>query len=63
MAKVDVNGPDAHPMYKWMTKEIPPEEIKWNFGKFLINKEGSVVARYEPNEEPLSIVPDIEKLL
>lgn len=63
MAKIDVNGPDAHPLYKWMTEAMPPDMISWNFGKFLINKDGIVVGRYEPKEEPLSIVPDIEKLL
>jgi glutathione peroxidase len=66
-AKVDVNGDDAAPLYRWLKKEKPgllgSEAIKWNFTKFLIDRKGKVVARYAPNDTPESIAPDIEKLL
>jgi glutathione peroxidase len=67
LAKVDVNGDDAAPLYKWLKKEKPgllgSEAIKWNFTKFLVDRDGKVVARYAPNDTPESIAPDIEKLL
>ncbi|MEO1968068.1 MAG: glutathione peroxidase [Sphingomonadaceae bacterium] len=67
MAKVDVNGGDASPLYDWMKKEAPglmgSKAIKWNFTKFLINREGNVVRRYAPTEKPEAIAKDIEKLL
>jgi len=66
-AKVDVNGDDAAPLYRWLKKEKPgllgSEAIKWNFTKFLVDRDGKVVARYAPNDTPESIAPDIEKLL
>ena len=64
--KINVNGPDASPLFQWLKKEkrgILNSEIKWNFTKFLINREGEVVKRYPPTTEPKSIVKDIEKLL
>ncbi|MNK87383.1 Hydroperoxy fatty acid reductase gpx1 [compost metagenome] len=67
MAKVDVNGSKASPVYQWLKEEAPgllgTEFIKWNFTKFLIGKDGKVIKRYAPNEEPLKIVDDIQKAL
>ena len=67
MAKVDVNGDGAHPLYKWLTKEAPgilgTTAIKWNFTKFLVAKDGSVVKRYAPADAPESMKKDIEAAL
>jgi glutathione peroxidase len=67
MAKIDVNGDKAHPLYKWLTKEAPgilgTTAIKWNFTKFLIGKDGSVIKRYAPADEPASLKKDIEAAL
>ena len=64
---VDVNGDDAAPLYKWLKKEKPgllgTEAIKWNFTKFLVGRNGEVVARYAPNDTPESMQSDIERLL
>jgi glutathione peroxidase len=66
-AKIDVNGPEAHPLWKWMKGEakglLGSEAIKWNFTKFLIDRSGAVVKRYGPNETPASIRADVERLL
>jgi len=66
-AKVDVNGDKATPLYKYLKKEKPglmgSEAIKWNFTKFLVDRNGKVVERYAPNTEPSAIAGDIEKLL
>ena len=66
-AKIDVNGDGAAPLYKYLKKEKPglmgSEAIKWNFTKFLVDRNGKVVERYAPNTEPASIAGDIEKLL
>ena len=67
MAKVDVNGDEASPLFDWMKAEAPglmgSKAIKWNFTKFLIDREGNVVKRYGPADAPKSIAKDIEKLL
>jgi glutathione peroxidase len=67
MAKVDVNGPGASPLFDWMKGEakglMGSTSIKWNFTKFLIDREGNVVKRYGPTDKPESIARDIEKLL
>ena len=67
MAKIDVNGPDASPLYDWMKSEkkgvMGSKSIKWNFTKFLIDREGNVVKRYGPQDTPRMIAKDIEKLL
>lgn len=66
MAKVDVNGSDAHPIYKWMKEQkggVLLDAIKWNFSKFLINREGQVVERYAPTTEPKALADDIEAQL
>ncbi|HSX53915.1 MAG TPA: glutathione peroxidase [Sphingomonas sp.] len=65
--KIDVNGPDAAPLYRWLKKEAPgllgTEGIKWNFTKFLIDRDGKVVDRYAPQTKPGDIAADIEQLL
>ena len=67
MAKVDVNGAGADPLYDWLKKEAPgllgTKSIKWNFTKFLIGRDGKVVRRYAPTDKPESIAKDIEALL
>ena len=67
MQKIDVNGPDASPLYGWMKGEakglLGSTAIKWNFTKFLIDREGNVVRRYAPTDTPDRIAKDIEKLL
>jgi len=66
-AKIDVNGKDAHPLFAHLKAEAPgllgSEGIKWNFTKFLINREGKVISRYAPATSPESIAKDIEALL
>ena len=66
-AKIDVNGDAAAPLYKYLKKAKPgllgSEAIKWNFTKFLVDRNGNVVERYAPNTEPASLAGDIEKLL
>ena len=66
-AKVDVNGDHAAPVYRYLKSSKPgllgTEAIKWNFTKFLVDREGNVVARYAPKETPESIAPAIEKVL
>lgn len=64
--KINVNGKDAHPLYKYLkseAKSILSKEIKWNFTKFLIDANGKVIKRYAPTVAPLKIKNDIEKLL
>jgi glutathione peroxidase len=67
MAKIDVNGGDAHPLYQWMAKEAPgllgTKAIKWNFTKFLIGRDGQVIKRYAPTDTPKSLAKDIEAVL
>ena len=66
-AKVDVNGDAAAPLYRYLKREKPgllgTEAIKWNFTKFLVDRNGSVVARYAPNDTPESLEADVEKAL
>ena len=66
-AKLDVNGDQAAPLYRYLKSEKPgllgSEAIKWNFTKFLVDRKGNVVKRYAPNEEPAAIAGDIEKAL
>ncbi|WP_262852379.1 glutathione peroxidase [Mumia quercus] len=65
-SKVDVNGPDAHPLYKWLRDQksgVLGDRIKWNFTKFLVDADGNVVDRYAPTTKPEDIADDIEKLL
>jgi glutathione peroxidase len=67
MAKVDVNGPAADPLFDWLRSEAPgilgSKAIKWNFTKFLVGKDGQVVRRYAPLDKPESLKGDIEKAL
>ena len=66
-AKVDVNGEKAAPVYTYLKSAKPgilgSEAIKWNFTKFLVDREGNVVKRYAPNDTPESIAKDVEKSL
>ncbi|MFC4418902.1 glutathione peroxidase [Cupriavidus pampae] len=66
-AKIDVNGADAHPLYRWLTAEKPgvlgTQAIKWNFTKFLLRRDGTVFKRYAPTTKPDEIRADIETLL
>lgn len=67
MAKIKVNGSEAHPLWKFLKSEKPgflgTEAIKWNFTKFLVNREGQAVRRYAPTTKPEAIEADIEALL
>ena len=67
MSKIDVNGPAAHPLYKWLTAEAPgllgSKAIKWNFTKFLVGKDGRVIKRYAPLDKPAVMAKDIETAL
>lgn len=67
MAKIDVNGQDASPLYRWLTAEAPGllgiKAIKWNFTKFLVGKDGQVIRRYAPQDEPKKLARDIEAAL
>jgi glutathione peroxidase len=66
-AKVDVNGVDAHPLWAWLKREksgvLGTEAIKWNFTKFLVDRDGRVLRRYAPSDEPAAIAADIEAAL
>jgi glutathione peroxidase len=66
-AKVEVNGPNADPLFERLKAEAPgvlgSKAIKWNFTKFLVDREGAVVHRYAPTTKPEDIRKDIEKLL
>lgn len=67
MAKVDVNGSNAHPLWQWLTEQAPgvlgSKAIKWNFTKFLIGRDGKVLKRYAPADSPDSLRKDIEAAL
>ena len=65
-AKVDVNGPDAHPLWAWLKDNkggLLGSKIKWNFTKYLVGRDGQVIGRYSPTTEPAKIAKDIEKAL
>jgi glutathione peroxidase len=67
MSKIEVNGPGADPLYAWLKHEkkglLGSEAIKWNFTKFLIGRDGEVVARFAPNTEPKALESAIEAAL
>ena len=67
MAKIEVNGSGAHPLYQFLCKEAPgllgSKAIKWNFTKFLIGKDGRVLKRYAPTDTPKSLAGDVEAAL
>jgi len=62
-AKIKVNGPDTHPLYRWLKRERPgcfgTQAIKWNFTKFLIGRDGQVIRRYAPTDKPEALTADI----
>lgn len=66
-AKVDVNGTDAHPLWKWLKDQkgglLGIDAIKWNFSKFLVGRDGRVVKRYAPKDKPGALAGDIEQVL
>jgi glutathione peroxidase len=61
-AKLDVNGPGEHPLYAWL-KSAYPGDIEWNFGKFLIGRDGQVAARFSPDTQPADLAGPITALL
>ena len=67
MAKIDVNGANASPLYQWLAAEAPgllgSKAIKWNFTKFLVGKDGRVIRRYAPQDAPKKLGKDIEAAL
>lgn len=67
MAKIEVNGVHAHPLYQWLSAEAPgllgTKAIKWNFTKFLVGKDGQLIKRYSPTDAPASLTRDIEAAL
>ncbi len=66
-AKVDVNGADAHPLWKWLKQQkagfLGSSAIKWNFTKFLVDRNGKVIARYAPTDTPERIGDDLGAVL
>jgi len=65
-AKVEVNGPGAHPLYKWLRKVksgLMGSRIKWNFTKFLVDRDGNPIKRYGSTTKPEKLAADIEKVL
>ena len=67
MAKIDVNGSAAHPLYQWLSQQAPgllgSKAIKWNFTKFLVGRDGAVLRRYAPTDQPQSLAADIAQAL
>ncbi len=67
MSKIKVNGSEAHPLYKWLSKEAPgllgSQSIKWNFTKFLVGRDGKVIKRYASMDAPEKLTADIEQAL
>jgi len=67
MAKIEVNGDGADPLYQWLKTEAPgvlgTKAVKWNFTKFLIDRTGKVVRRYAPTDKPEKLAADVEALL
>ncbi|MCK1991165.1 glutathione peroxidase [Peribacillus muralis] len=66
-AKVNVNGKEAHPLFSYLAENAPglmgSKSIKWNFTKFLIDRDGKIVSRYAPKTKPLEFESDLKKLL
>jgi glutathione peroxidase len=67
MAKIQVNGPEAHPLFQWLKQQAPgllgSQGIKWNFTKFLVGRDGRVIRRYAPQDAPSKLAADIEAAL
>ena len=67
MAKIEVNGAQAHPLYVWLKDQAPgllgSKGIKWNFTKFLVGRDGQVIKRYAPQDAPEKLAADIEAAL
>ena len=67
MAKLEVNGAQAHPLYQWLKDQAPgllgSKGIKWNFTKFLVGRDGHVIKRYAPQDAPEKLATDIEAAL
>jgi glutathione peroxidase len=67
LARIDVNGPKADPLWTWLAAQAPgllgSKAIKWNFTKFLIGRDGAVLRRYAPTDTPQSLAGDIEAAL
>jgi glutathione peroxidase len=67
MHKIEVNGDNAHPLYRWLCAEAPgllgSKAIKWNFTKFLVGRDGRVIRRYAPQDAPAKLGKDIEQAL
>lgn len=67
MAKIEVNGDGAAPLYKWLKSEksgfLGTSAIKWNFSKFLVGPDGRVIKRYGPTDKPEALEKDIEAAL
>jgi glutathione peroxidase len=67
MAKIEVNGAGAHPLFAWLKDEAPgllgSKGIKWNFTKFLVGRDGRVIKRYAPQDAPAKLAADIEAAL
>ncbi len=66
MSKVDVNGPDAHPLWTWLKQSAPGllgVAIQWNFTKFLVGRDGRVIKRYAPTTSPSAMRADVEAAL
>ncbi len=65
--KIEVNGPQAHPLYKWLTAQAPgllgTRAIKWNFTKFLVDRQGVVKGRFAPRQKPEALRAAIERLI
>lgn len=65
-SKIEVNGTDAHPLFQWLRAEkggLMGDRIKWNFTKFLLGRDGTVIGRYAPTTKPERIAADIERAL
>jgi glutathione peroxidase len=63
LSKIEVNGPNAHPLYRWLKVESDSGDIEWNFVKFLISRDGEVLRRYPPKAKPEDIASDVEAVL
>ena len=66
-SKINVNGQNAHPLFKYLTEQVPgvmgSKSIKWNFTKFLIDRQGKIVKRFSPQTKPFDIEEEIKRLL